>query len=181
MAKTKTTNEKEDNCEVHNYEEKRFGLIAKECIGDVVDIGCANKQLEPYVMKVAKSYVGVDNLADDKSDKPDFVASAYFLPFSDHRFDTAILSETLEHLGNPFQALQEAIRVTNERIIISVPNPYYISAILDKKSSHVCSYTTNNMKEIAKQLNLKYIKRISTRWLYSPHYIYIFDRRKQNG
>lgn len=47
------------------------------------------------------------------------------VPFPDQSFDVVISLETLEHLMNPFYALQEARRVLRDsgRFICSVPNP----------------------------------------------------------
>lgn len=44
------------------------------------------------------------------------------LPFNDNFFDTVILSEVLEHVVNSEKVLQEASRVSQKNILVSIPN-----------------------------------------------------------
>lgn len=48
-------------------------------------------------------------------------ADAYNLPLKDSCFDTILLLEILEHLKTPSSAFSEAIRVSRNLIIISIP------------------------------------------------------------
>lgn len=53
--------------------------------------------------------------------------SAYDLPFKDNSFDLVVCTEVLEHLDIPKQALKEALRVTKQYAIFSVPNePFFM-------------------------------------------------------
>lgn len=49
----------------------------------------------------------------DPSRKPDIVASAEMLPFSDGEFDFVLCTEMLEHTENPFSVEKELRRVTS--------------------------------------------------------------------
>jgi len=49
------------------------------------------------------------------------VGSIYKLKFKDKEFDTAIVSEVIEHLDNPDKAMEELKRISKKYIIITVP------------------------------------------------------------
>jgi len=107
---------------------------------DVLDMGCAaaGKSLY-YVSLGARHVTGVDIVEHYRaeaeamaeklgfSDRFTFVlGSAYELPFEDHRFDTVIMNDFMEHVDNPAAALREAMRLVRPggRIFINFP-PYY--------------------------------------------------------
>lgn len=53
--------------------------------------------------------------------KPTILADAQYLPFRDGSFKTVKASHVLEHLENPFKALDELLRVATKDIILSFP------------------------------------------------------------
>jgi len=99
----------------------------------ILDLGCGNGAQTKYIMKLvsATEAYGIDidqtNLkeaeknginglrADLNTDK---------LPFDDEYFDLIILSEVIEHLLNPDNALEEAYRVLKSggTFIVTTPN-----------------------------------------------------------
>ncbi|MGB9741435.1 MAG: methyltransferase domain-containing protein [Candidatus Bathyarchaeia archaeon] len=54
--------------------------------------------------------------------KPNVLADAHYLPFKNGAFKVAKASHVLEHLRDPFKALDEMIRVTCNEIILKFPN-----------------------------------------------------------
>jgi ubiquinone/menaquinone biosynthesis C-methylase UbiE len=72
-----------------------------ECIGIEIN--------EQYVQE-AQKYIEAYHMRAEKLD------------FPDKSFDTAVMLEVLEHLENPFAALEEVIRVTRKNLILSIPN-----------------------------------------------------------
>jgi ubiquinone/menaquinone biosynthesis C-methylase UbiE len=69
---------------------------------------------------------GVDNdnnaikLAAEKGVKIDF-GNASFLPYKNEQFESALMSDTLEHLGDITRPLKEARRVITKYLYISLP------------------------------------------------------------
>lgn len=62
------------------------------------------------------------------------LADAHNLPFRDKCFEVTKASHILEHLMNPFKALDEIIRVTRDKIILRFPTerdvlPYFLCNI----------------------------------------------------
>lgn len=106
---------------------------------EVIDFGCgAGGKSMYYASLGAKHVTGVDIVEHYEKDSHDFakekgfldkftfkIADATKLPFDDNSFDTAIMNDFMEHVGNPEKALQEALRVIKPggRIYLNFP-PY---------------------------------------------------------
>ncbi len=80
----------------------------------------------------------------------------FALPFKNNSFDFIILSEVLEHLDQPHQALKECYRILKPegRLLISVPYkeviPYYICIHCNKptpKNGHLHSFDLNKLTQ----------------------------------
>jgi 2-polyprenyl-3-methyl-5-hydroxy-6-metoxy-1,4-benzoquinol methylase len=109
----------------------------------VVDIGCYAGNFVSEVAKCfpGKSIVGIDYFEDNiKIAKLVFPAlacrfrrmSIYQLEFEDGSFDCVTLQEVLEHLEGAAQAVKGINRILKPKgvLIVSVPNPFYIGAML---------------------------------------------------
>ncbi len=82
-------------------------------LGSVVyDIGCGQKPFASYLKGKVKVHVGVD-LVDGfyKTDQVDLIGSAYEVPAPDGIADAVILSQVIEHLETPLQAIRECHRL----------------------------------------------------------------------
>jgi ubiquinone/menaquinone biosynthesis C-methylase UbiE len=90
-----------------------IALAAQEhATGRLIDIGCGEKPYQAMFAPYVQEHVGVDH-----ADSPhalsfvDVTATAYDIPLEDSTFDTALMSELLEHLETPGIALGEAHRL----------------------------------------------------------------------
>lgn len=92
---------------------------------------------------------------------------AFYLPFKKHSVDLIMMSEIIEHLTHPVDALKDAARVLkpNGKIIVSVPYKeklsYQICIHCNKPTpthSHLHSFTVENFKEILKQAGLNPVR-----------------------
>ncbi len=135
----------------------------------VLDIGCGkgnhllffNKlgldisgiDASPYMIDLAKKRLG--NRCTLKT------GMAEDLPFDDNEFDLVLLINTLEFLDNPLQALREAGRVANRKVLIVVMNSLSLNCMgnrircLFRKTiyGHVKSY---NIWELKSHLHAAY-------------------------
>jgi SAM-dependent methyltransferase len=75
--------------------------------GRVLDLGCGPRDQAEPIAYLGHDYVGVDL----SSKEADFRADAHSLPFHDASFDMVFSFAVMEHLHNPFLALQEINRV----------------------------------------------------------------------
>ena len=75
--------------------------------GDVLDLGCGQRDQAAPLEQLGFRYVGLDY----DTSEADLLADAHSIPFADASFDCILSYAVLEHLHNPFIALQEAARV----------------------------------------------------------------------
>jgi len=88
----------------------------------VLDVGCG--------AGVLSHGVGIDIVRYQQWKGGRFVVGdAHNLPFKDKTFDTVLLSNLLEHVENPEKVLKEAKRVSREKIYVSFPTKYSLSAL----------------------------------------------------
>jgi len=102
--------------------------VTEHARGDVLDIGAADRWIEPH-LKHVKRYIALDYPATGQElydAQPCLFGSASQLPLQDDSFDTVILLEVLEHLERPHQALKEIQRVLRPggTLILSLPFLY---------------------------------------------------------
>jgi len=143
----------------------RFKILSEYCFGDVLDVGCGIALLKNYVSSDCHKYIGLD-----ANGQIDIHASVYNLPFKNDTFDTVVISEVLEHLEHPLDALKEIKRVSRSRIIASVPNPYSVQQLYTifihgysmETENHILAFSDGEINQICKRLNLKIDRRIPT-------------------
>ena len=82
------------------------------------------------------------------------------LPFDDNSFNYACLFTTLEFVDNPKKALEEAFRVTKDRVFIGVLNSYAIKGIQRRVKgiftptifNHAKFYSVWELKQIIRRI-----------------------------
>jgi len=87
----------------------------------VLDVGCGKKPFEP-LFPASVRYVGMDIGGDTDADVVHDLETAW--PQEDASFDAVLLSEVMEHLGNPEHALAEAARVLRPGGMLFVSTPF---------------------------------------------------------
>ena len=145
----------------------RFNILSEYCVGDVLDVGCGPALLKNYISDNCYKYVGLD-----VNGQIDIHASVYNLPFKNDTFDTVVMSEVLEHLEHPLDALKEIKRVSRSRIIASVPNPYSVQQLYTifmhrhsmETENHILAFSDGEINQICKRLDLKIDRRIPTKF-----------------
>jgi len=97
------------------YLARTFARVLK---GRALDVGCDMRHLKTLAPQL--DYVGID-VAGEPDLKLD-LERLERLPFPDRDFDLVVCSEVLEHLDNLHQVFSELVRVSRERVLISLPN-----------------------------------------------------------
>ena len=96
-------------------------LIEEHCRGRVLDAGAGRGAYRDMLLRYADNYVGMDV---GKSIATSVVGDAQRLPFADASFDTVFCSQVLEHVPEPWLALEEFERILKPGgvLILSVPH-----------------------------------------------------------
>jgi SAM-dependent methyltransferase len=103
----------------------------------VLDIGCGTGACLPPLLEMGLKVTGLDpstymlDLTTQKIGQRADLYRGYAedLPFDDNSFNYACLFTTLEFVDDPQKALNEAFRVTKDRVFIGVLNRYAIKGI----------------------------------------------------
>lgn len=111
----------------------RFEFHQRFSHGKILDVGCADGQGWAYPLPI-DSITNPQNIthitfADCDEWKnpfgmPFIRCFAENIPLPDESFDTVVLGDILEHVEDPNKVLQEAKRLTKDRIVITVPNEW---------------------------------------------------------
>lgn len=103
--------------------------------GKCIDIGSGNSPYKSYLISNVDEYITVDKGTVHKhmfqTSKEKFIdADIKDLPFEDNCVDTVILTQVLEHIDKPFEALDEIKRILKNDgiLILSVPFIYHAHA-----------------------------------------------------
>lgn len=140
----------------------RYKFISRYCSGAVLDVGCGTGFLKRYLStNRVDQYIGLD-----VEGNVDIKASAYHIPFKDNRFDTVVASEVLEHLENPISVLRELLRVSDKRVIITIPNPWNANQIFSlifrrhnlKEPNHVNLFGDNEIENLCNRCGSKLLR-----------------------
>lgn len=153
-------------------DKERLELIKKFIKGKkILDVGCGFGLYVDYLSRQGFDATGLD-FVEEFIKKATLRRGTFIkgradkLPFRNNEFDTILLFDILEH-GDDIKILEEAKRVSKERILIIVPRKvdYQLEQsgvifrhYLDK--SHIREYEEKDIEKLAKSVNLKltYIK-----------------------
>lgn len=75
------------------------------------------------------------------------------LPYKDSSFDTVILSDVIEHIKDWKKAVDESIRVSRKKVIITVPAYMWLWSDYDKSLGHYRRYSRRDFDEFFKNKN----------------------------
>lgn len=104
--------------------------------GKCADIGSGNSPYKEFILPMVEEYISIDkgNVHQHMftHSKEKFIdADIQELPFMDSELDSIILTQVLEHIEEPFLALNELQRVIKDKgiLVLSVPFIYQAHAV----------------------------------------------------
>ncbi len=126
--------------------------LARMKVDSMLDVGGA----EGYKSHIAKGLFGISVHTSDLSEEACKRAQEIFgvqgtpcdihaLPFADEQFDVITCSETLEHVTEPKQAIDQLLRVAKKAVIITVPveDPEHLEEHYDK-NNHINAFDVDS-------------------------------------
>lgn len=118
------------NCQRQKLYFNRFAFIALHSEGKILDVGCADGGIWIHGYKILNRpfdylnsniyYFDIDLWSHPRFTRGD----ANRLPFKNSTFDTVVAGEIVEHISDPVILIKELIRVSKNKIVITVPNEY---------------------------------------------------------
>lgn len=72
-------------------------------------------------------------------------ADLHDMPFKDEAFDVVLCSESLEHVDNYPEALNELLRITRKSLIVTVPHEDHGEGTPDEPHAHINTFTTDSL------------------------------------
>ena len=136
-------------------------VLPKYCKGKVVDVGAGHAKYGWLIEPLCDSYTTVDNMSSDyqfreTEFRPDVVSDVSHMPFKNNEFDTAICTEVLEHVENPFQLFLEISRILK-------PDGYAIissgwAAAYHKEPKDYWRFSLDAYKVLCERSNLEFIE-----------------------
>ena len=138
-----------------------YPRLAKHCRGSTLDVGCGTGEF----LKFMPGATGVDINEFCVSYCEDSGLNAVkmdvnILPFCDASFESIILDNVLEHIGNPKKLLDEIHRVLQSpgRLIIGVP----LKKGYSKDPDHKIFYDVARLRDVLEKHNFKLISNFET-------------------
>lgn len=124
---------------------------------EVLDIGCGRMNYKEDFMRVVKKYTGVDHPSVSKlykpKEKPDIFADAANLPLKNSSYDTCLLLQVIEYLGDPQKSINEALRVVKKDGFLIITSPF-LYPIHDGKLDRT-RFTASQLKDFFKDKKVK--------------------------
>lgn len=126
--------------------------------GTVVDVGGRKSKYKGFFRIPAEKIKEIITVNIEKNVGADIIASAEKIPLPDNSADTVMMTEILEHLQNPKEAIKEAARLLKPGgyMIISTPFLYPIHADPDDYQRMTVSWFRKTI--IENNLNMVEIK-----------------------
>lgn len=126
-ARWRHPNERAENRAIYAREEAIWQRAAETYAkGQLVDIGCGEKPLVPFFSRYVDRYIGVDHSETEHDlQHADLIGTAYAVPLPDSSADTIVLSQVLEHLERPADALAECHRLLTPGGHLLLTTPFF--------------------------------------------------------
>ncbi len=101
-----------------------FYVAPDHISGRMLDIGCGRKPYREMLSPFVTQHIGVDHPASPHPlDAADVFATVYDIPLESATFQTVLMTEVLEHLEEPTEALREVYRLLapGGKVVLTTP------------------------------------------------------------
>lgn len=106
--------------------EKMLNIVSKYAGPKILDIGCGHGINCIELIKRGFQCVGIEANKEYAQEAQKHIEAYHMraekMDFPDKAFDTVVMMEVLEHIDDPYAAMEEVVRVARKNLILSVPN-----------------------------------------------------------
>ena len=125
--------------------------------GRLLDIGCGEKPYKQLFAPFVAEHVGVDHPESPHAlTSVDVLATAYEISLDSGTFDTALMSELLEHLEEPQRALAEAFRLLKPNGVPILTTPFIW--VIHEEPRDFYRYTPFALEYLLKRVGFEHIE-----------------------
>lgn len=156
---------------VRGINQERLNAILEFAGHSILDVGCGSGA---YILELIGKYDirGVDYQRfpswDEKPELFSISDASNLVNYADNSVDTILSFETLEHLENPENALQEYHRVCRKNIILTVPNCEVPNGMLESgliyktwiDRTHIQFFDLKTIVSLAEEVGFQVIQKI---------------------
>lgn len=108
----------------HYFQRDLIAAIQQYAKGKLLDIGCGNKPYASVVNQFVNSYVGCD-IVQSSNNSVDVICEATNIPLPGDSFDTVLSTQTIEHVEDHQQLVNEAYRLIDDGGYFILSGPMY--------------------------------------------------------
>ncbi len=108
----------------HFYQSDLAACINQYATGNLLDIGCGNKPYANLILPKVKAYKGCD-IVQSSSNCVDLICEATNIPLPNQSFDTIFSTQTIEHVEDHQQLVNEAYRLLKQDGYFILSGPMY--------------------------------------------------------
>lgn len=140
----------------------------------IIEIGCG---LSPFIDRAREKFTTAYGLdfsektilkAQKKYPEVFYVkASVMDVPFKDKTFDVSVAGEVIEHIDHYEYMMEEIVRVTKNRIVISTAKMEY------NDPEHIWEFTAKELIELGKKYGDTTVEEIKSQWFPGRSYLFM--------
>lgn len=108
----------------HFFQNDLIECLNKYAIGKLIDIGCGNKPYASIINNKVDKYLGCD-IVQSSDNCVDLICEATSIPLPSESFDTVLSTQTIEHVANYQDLVNEAYRLLKNDGYFIVSGPMY--------------------------------------------------------
>lgn len=145
---------------VIRFQKEAINEAKKYAKGKLIDIGCGRMPYRKELESLVDSYIGVDHPKVSKlyrgGFKPEVLADAKNLPFTNNSFDIALLLQVLEHVDSPKEVINEAARILKPNGVLIISVPFFYP--LHDMPYDFGRYTNSALKDFLVKASMRIVK-----------------------
>lgn len=167
----------------HYLKEILKEILPKYCEGDAVDVGAGHARYRVLIEPLCVSYTTVDNMSSDVQFgeyqfTPDIISDVLTIPVADGSYDTAICTEVLEHVENPFKLVAELSRILKKGGYVIMSSGWM--APYHQEPKDYWRFSIDGYKALCEQSGLEFVEAVKKGGLFTALFYSLYRNIELN-